>query len=96
MEITRKSVLSDALQYRETIMRGFSVQGRGLEARRGYQDEFERYRKECRILRELIQALENEGVRAAIARFSEDGSGLKEWQKEAMAGEKQAGLFAKG
>lgn len=88
-EVTRRSVLAEALQYRETIMRGFSQHGRGLAARRGYQEEFDRYREECRILRELMQALEYEPVRAAIAEFLE----LKDWQKDAAEGKKQTGLF---
>ena len=69
MEITRRSVLSDALRYRQSLVRKFSRDSRGLAARTGYQEEFARYTEECRILRELMQALEYEPVKEAIAEF---------------------------
>lgn len=95
MEVTRRSVLSDALRYRETVMKQFSRNGMGLVPRTGMQEEFERYRQECRILRELIQALEYEPVRAAIAEFLErEEEEPRDWQREVMAGKKRTGLFA--
>lgn len=80
-------------------MKQFSVGGRGLEARKGCAEEFERYQKECRILRELIQALDNDKVRAAIAEYLEeepDPGPLKVWQIKVLHGEKQTGLFEDG
>ena len=47
------------------------------------------------ILRELIQALEYEPVKAAIAEFLEEpAEELRGWQRDAMEGKRQAGLFA--
>ena len=96
MEITRRSVLSAALQEKEMELKTFSVGFRGLEARRGCEKEFDRYREECRVLRELIQALDYEPVKAAIAEFLEEREEKEpaEWQKDVMAGKKQIGLFA--
>lgn len=88
-------MLTDALQYRETMMKKFSRHGSGLIPRTGMQEEFERYRQECRIMRELIQALEYEPVRAAITKFLErDEEEPRDWQREVMAGKKRTGLFA--
>lgn len=96
MKITRRSVLSEALRYRETVMKQASVNGMGLRARAGMQETFDRYQEECRILRELMQALEYEPVRAAIAEFlgekEEDGD-VREWQREIMDGEWPRELF---
>lgn len=80
-------------------LKTFSVGFRGLEARRGCQEQFERYQKECRILRELIQALDNDKVRAAIAEYLEEEQEpepLKGWQLKVLRGEKQTGLFEDG
>jgi len=97
MEITRRSVLSDALQYRQSLVRKFSRDSRGLVARTGYQEEFARYSEECRILRELMQALEYEKVRAAMAEFlgkdEAEEPELKDWQLEVLQGGKQTVLF---
>lgn len=94
-EITRRSVLEEALRYRETVAMMASLNGAGLRARKGMEDTFDRYQKECRILRELIQALEYEPVRAAIAEFlDEPAEELREWQRDAMEGKRQTGLFA--
>ena len=96
MKITRRGVLSEALRYRETVMKQASVNGMGLRARAGMQETFDRYQEECRILRELMQALEYEPVRAAIAEFlgekEEDGD-VREWQREIMDGKPQRELF---
>lgn len=85
MEITRKRVLSEALEREERIMRAYSKNGRGLEAQRDCWEEFKRQQEKCRILREMIQALDSEPVRKALAN----------WQKEVMDGKKTA-LFAPG
>lgn len=94
MEVTRRSVLAEALRYRETVMKQASVNGMGLRPRKGMVETFERYREECRILRELIQALENEQVRAALAAFLErDEPEIREWQRDIMDGKAQRELF---
>lgn len=53
-----------------------SKNGMKLEPLRGFEDEFDAQMKRCRILREIIQALESEPVRRSMA----------EWQKEIVAG----------
>ena len=98
MKITRRGVLSEALRYRETVMKQASVNGMGLRARAGMQETFDRYQEECRILRELMQALEYEPVRAAIAEFlgektEENVENVREWQREIMDGKPQRELF---
>jgi len=97
--VTRRSVLTEALRYRETVLQQSSVYGMGLQPRKGMEETFDRYKEECRVLRELMQALEYEPVRAAIAEFlgrREPDEGLKDWQRDAMNGERQAGLFKDG
>jgi len=105
--VTRRSVLESALRFRETVVAQSSVNGVGLRARPGMEETFERYQEECRILRELMQALEYEPVKAAIAEFlgkdeierfaqTPKGKLLKNWQFRVMDGEKQTGLFEDG
>ena len=95
-EVTRREVLSEALKYREDVVKLNSVNGMGLRARPGLEDIFDRFQAECQVLRELMQALEDEEVRAAIAKFTEreeKPERLKRWQIKVLRGEKQAGLF---
>jgi len=95
MEVTRRSVLSATLREKEMELKSFSVGFRGLEARRGCEKEFDRYREECRVLRELIQALDYEPVKAAIAEFlGKEEKEEKEWQREIRQGKILTGLFA--
>lgn len=95
--VTRRSVLESALRFRETVVAQSSVNGVGLRARPGMEETFERYQEECRILRELMQALEYEPVKAAIAEFlgTTEEEPLKEWQRDVMDG-KRTGLFNDG
>lgn len=76
MEITRRSVLLDALGREEAVMAACSRDGKKLEPMPGLQEMFEAQKERCRLLREMIQALESEPVRRSIA----------SWQKEIMAG----------
>lgn len=86
---TRRSVLAEELQYKETVMKLASVNGMGLQARTGMEELFQKSREQCRILRELMQALEYEPVRAAIAEFlGKDEPELKQWQKDLMEGKR--------
>ena len=83
-EITRRSVLAEALIQHEIALARASKGGRKLEPMRGYTKEFNREQRKCEILREMIRALESEQVRQAMA----------DWQKEEMTGNRQTGLFA--
>lgn len=76
-KITRRSVLLECLQEREMEMKGYSRDARGLISLMGYEELFEESREKCRILRELVQALESEPVRKMIAN----------WQMEIMNGQ---------
>ena len=76
MEITRRSVLLDALEREEAVMASCSMNGMKLVPIRGYEEMFRGQREKCRLLREMIQALESEPVRREIAN----------WQKDIMEG----------
>lgn len=77
-EINERSVLIDALEREEAVMASCSKMGRKLEPIPGFEAEFFRQRKKCNILRNMIQAMQSEPVRATIAN----------WQKDAMEGKK--------
>ena len=77
-EITRRSTLLDCLAYQERFLMMASKGRTGLIPIEGLEEEFDERRKKCEILREMIQALESEPVRAALA----------EWQIRLMKGEK--------
>lgn len=76
MEITRRSVLLEALENQEAQLSRCSVEGKKLIPLPGMKEIFREQFEKCRILREMIQALESEPVRNAIAG----------WQKEIMDG----------
>ena len=76
MEITRRSVLLDALGREESEMAACSRDGKKLEPMPGLKESFEAQKETCRLLREMIQALESEPVRRSIAN----------WQQDIMAG----------
>lgn len=100
MEITRRMVLEEALKTQEMIRSLSSKGGRGLVALKGYEEQLEMATAECRILRELIQALEYDEVRAAIAKVmgekEKEPAPLRQWQMRVIRGEKQTGLFEDG
>ena len=77
-EVTKRETLLDCLRYQERWMKTSSKGLKGIEPLEGLEDEFYERQEKCRILRELIQAMESEPVRAAIA----------EWQIRLMKGEK--------
>lgn len=68
-EITRRETLLDCLKYQERWMRMASKNRMGFEALEGLEDEFEERQQKCRILRDMIQALESGPVRAALAEW---------------------------
>ena len=72
MEITRRSVLLDALEREEAVMASCSMNGMKLVPIRGYEEMFRGQREKCRLLREMIQALESEPVRREIANWQRD------------------------
>lgn len=77
-EITRRSVLEEALEMQETMLSRSSVNGLKLIPLQGMQEVFREQLEKCRILREMIQALQSEPVRRSMA----------DWQKEMMEGKR--------
>ena len=77
-EITRRETLLDCLDYQRRFLMMASKDREGLVPIEGLEDEFDERETKCRILREMIQALESEPVRAALA----------EWQIRLMKGER--------
>lgn len=75
-EITRRSVLLDALGREEAAMAACSRDGKKLEPMIGLEETFKEQAEKCRLLREMIHALESEPVRRSIAN----------WQQEIMDG----------
>ena len=75
-EITRRSVLIEALEMQEAKLSRVSVNGMKLIPLPGMKDEFRAQMEKTRILREMIQALESEPVRRVMA----------DWQKDVMSG----------
>ena len=76
MEVTRRSVLAEALEIQEAQLSRCSVNGSKLVPLPGMKEIFREQLEKCRVLREMIQALESEPVRNAIAG----------WQREIMEG----------
>ena len=77
-EITRRSVLEEALEIQEAQLSRCSVNGLKLIPMAGMQEVFREQLEKCRILREMIQALQSEPVRKVMA----------DWQKELMEGQR--------
>ena len=75
-EITRRSVLLEALEDQEAKLSRCSVEGKKLIPMPGLQGMFREQLEKCRLLREMVQALENESVRRSIA----------DWQRDEMDG----------
>lgn len=75
-EITARSVLLDALEREDGVLRMHTVNGMGLIPISGHQEIFRAQQEKCRILRDLIQSLGSEDVRRSIA----------QWQKDEMEG----------
>jgi len=73
-EITRKSVLLECLEYERGIMRLCSEDHKGRLPARDEEDLFFAQQKKCKILEELIHALDNPQVRGI----------LSDWQKDVM------------
>ncbi len=76
---TRREVLLRCLGRREMEILDMSVYGHSLEPKRGYETDFFLAQQDCEVLRDLIQALECEPVRAVLAAWREE---LEKHQKE--------------
>lgn len=74
MKITKRETLLECLDLMKKIRNAFSQDSWGLAAIERYTAIFEEYDEKCQILREMIQAMESEPVRAAMA----------DWQKMVM------------
>lgn len=77
-KITRRNVLLECLDMMRMRLSVVSVNRQGRIPIRGYEDEFMRRQQKCRVIQDMIQALESEPVRAALAN----------WQIMLMKGEK--------
>lgn len=82
--ITMRTVLEECLDYEQGLKRLCSKDYDGVKAMDGMEDVFEDQEEKCRILRELMQAIQNAKVREAIGGWRNDQ--LKDWQKEIMEG----------
>ena len=72
-EITRKSVLLECLQLMREKLKAVSKSGRMLEpADKATELMFERKKKKCQILQDLIQAYDSEPVRKALANWQQE------------------------
>ena len=76
-ENTKRSVLLEWLKLNEEALRVSSKNFKSLEPEKGMEDKFDDYREKCDIIRGMIQALEYEPVKKALA----------EWQIRAMSAE---------
>ncbi len=87
-EITRREVLLECLEIIRQEWRIASKSYNCLEPKEGMEDAFDDCMVKATVLQQLIQAMETEPVRAAIALFLEEKpeAGLARWQKDLMAG----------
>ena len=73
-EITRKSVLLECLEYQRGLKKLCSVDHQGRIPLKNEKDLFYAIEKKCKIIEELIQALDCPEVRTVLA----------DWQKDVM------------
>lgn len=71
-EITKKSVLLECLEYERGLTRLCSVDHEGRIPLHGSEDLFYDQQKKCKIIEELIQALDSEPVRRTLADWQKD------------------------
>ena len=72
--ITKRNTLLECLELMKKLRNSFSTDGWGTAPIPRYIVLYQEYDEKCQILREMIQALESEPVRRAMA----------EWQKMVM------------
>ena len=85
-EINRRNILLEYLQNEKMALASCSKNARGLEAIRGFETEFETCEKRCRIVRELIQALESSEVEDAMRKW-QIRAGIPQGQMDELAEE---------
>ena len=83
-EITLKGMLEDYLLHEVDILMMCSKGEAGIEPKKEFEEEFDEQQEKCRILRELIRAIQNENVKHALQEWR--SMDLKDWQKKVMNG----------
>ena len=73
-EINRRSVLIECLAIMREELQICSKNWNGLEPKEGMEEAWQQCRQKIEILKDMIQALQSEPVRIALA----------DWQKETM------------
>ena len=71
MEVTKRETLLECLDLMQKFRRCFSEKGSGLTPIPRYKALFDEYDAKCEILRDMLQALESEPVRAAMANWQQ-------------------------
>lgn len=66
-EITRRETLLECLDLMKKLRNSFSVKGYGMTPIDRYAVLYQEYDEKCQIIREMIQAMESEPVRKALA-----------------------------
>lgn len=84
-EISLKGMLEDYLMHEVDILMMCTKGQAGIEPLPEFEEEFDEQQEKCRILRELIQAIQNENVKKAIQDWR-NGT-LREWQKNVLDGQ---------
>lgn len=69
MEVTKRETLLECLDLMKKFRACFSHKGMGMMPTPRYAALFKEYDEKCRILREMLQALESEPVRKALANW---------------------------
>ena len=104
MNITKRETLLECLDIMKKIRNSFSRQGFGITPIDRYSIFYEEYDNKCQILREMIQALESEPVRTAMAKWQSEvmkkgpealesepvGTAMAKWNREVMKSGPQA------
>ena len=83
-EITLKGMLEDYLMHEVDILMMCTKGQAGIEPLPEFEEEFDEQQDKCRILRELIQAIQNENVKHAIQEWR--SMTVRDWQKQVMEG----------
>ena len=84
-EISLKGMLEDYLIHEVDVMMMCSKGEAGIEPLPEFEEEFDEQQEKCRILRELIQAIQNENVKKAIQDWR--SGTLRKWQKDVLEGQ---------
>ena len=74
MKVTKRETLLECLDLMKKFRNSFSHKGWGMAPIERYAALYQEYDEKCQIIREMIQALESEPVRRAMA----------DWQKMVM------------